>query len=114
LADFQLDEDVSEMLEPLLEGLGHDVFTTRYLRSKRTKDSAQLSLAARFGRIFVTHNGDDYELLHRAWRQWSNEWDVMPRPLHAGILVIPQQPRLSLQQTAHEVDTLIRRQSVTT
>lgn len=108
MADFNLDEDVSHALEPELKHLAHDVMTTRYLRSKGTNDEARLSVAARMGRVLVTHNSTDYERLHRAWRRWSNEWDVRPRPSHAGIIVIPQSPALPTPQAAREIDALVR------
>jgi len=110
LADFESDEDVSEGLVDPLEDLGHDVLTARNLLAKGIKDPAQLSLATALGRIFVTHNGDDYVMLQFAWRRWANEWDVQPRPRHAGILIIPQSPQLPTAQAAREIDAVVRQQ----
>jgi hypothetical protein len=85
LADFVLDEDVSEALQSELERLNHDVLTTRNLRSKGTEDEAQLSMAVHMDRIFVT------------------------RPRHPGILLIPQSPLLPTPQAAIETDALLFR-----
>lgn len=38
--------------------------------------------------FLLTHNARDFTLLHHAWRRWPRDWGI--RPLHAGILILPQ------------------------
>ncbi|MGH2535339.1 MAG: DUF5615 family PIN-like protein [Thermomicrobiales bacterium] len=103
MADVYLDEHVAEDLALLLEATGHDVMTTRQLRSKAQNDAKQLLTASRLSRVFITHNGKDFVLLHSAWRQWGHEWSVSTAFRHPGILIIPQPPRLP---TPDAVDVL--------
>lgn len=107
MADFYLDEDISEHLRFLLEERGHDVMTTRNMRSKGASESAQVSLAVRFERIPITHSGTDFLQLHRAWRWWSHAWGVSTAARHPGLLVIPQSPRLPTLQAVLMVDELV-------
>lgn len=86
----------------------HDVVTTQQLGRARARDAEQLLIAAQQRRTFITHNGDDFVLLHEAWRIWSRSWRLAPLPLHAGILIIPQSPHLGHEQAAREVDKLVR------
>ncbi len=52
----------------------------------------------------VTHNVKDFRLLHDAWLVWSWTWRV--EPIHAGILLIPDNHQWSPEQAAQEIDTL--------
>jgi len=114
MADFALDENVSERTADLLDDLEHDVLTTRQNRSQGIDDARQLALAARAGQIFVTHNRRDFVLLHRAWRLWSHEWGVAGRANHAGSLLLPQPPILAADRAADLLDRFGRDRGVVT
>lgn len=70
-----------------------------------------LLLAARQRRIYVTHNGTPFALLHDAWQRWFRAYDVQPPPTHSGILIIPQ-PNYGRRywlpnNAAREIDALL-------
>lgn len=69
-----------------------------------------LAEAAEAGRILITHNRNDFILLHRAWHRWSRRWGVYR--LHAGILIIPQMPHWQPAQAAAEIETIVRQASI--
>ena len=108
MADFYTDHDVAPRLAILLHAMGHDVVTTRQLGLTRAGDEEQLLTAAQQQRVFVTHSGDDFLLLHRAWRLCSRSCLPTPPPEHAGILVIPQAPRLGHHVAARALDGLVK------
>lgn len=83
-----LDENVSGRLGEMLRTFGHDVFTTDDLGRKGSTDGDQFSFTAHAGRVFVTHDAGDFELLHEAWRRWSHDWGVTEGAVHAGILLL--------------------------
>lgn len=101
IARLYMDHDIARVLADLLRARGYDVVTTRERGMEQARDYEQLLLAARERRVLVTHNGSDFLLLNGAWQHWSQAWQVTPH--HSGILVIPQQPRLSPAQAADEV-----------
>jgi len=74
----------------------------------RAEDPEVLAWAARHQHVVVTHNADDFEMLHLAWRLWSTEWAV--EAIHAGIVVVRQSPDWSLERTSRELDHLVRKQ----
>ncbi len=74
MARFQLDQNVSATLALLLRGLGHDVVTTNDAGLLDVDDDVQLLAAAKAARVPITHNREDFRLLHRAWRRWTREW----------------------------------------
>ncbi len=102
MARFYLDHNVSLHLVPALIALGHDAATARDLGLTGADDDMHLTTASDDGRILVTHDRQDFVLLHRAWHRWSRRWGVTAA--HAGILVIPQAPRLPLPDAARELD----------
>ncbi len=87
-----------------LRGFGYDVVASREIAYERAFDDEQLIFAARHGRVLLTHNGDDFDLLHDAWRRWSLEWGVQRS--HAGILVLPQE--WTHERKAREIDHFLR------
>lgn len=107
MADFYLDENVSSELAPLLNARGHDAMIARDALPEGTSDHLHVAYAARRGRILVTHNDGDFRLLHGAWRDWFDEWGPRPRPNHAGMLSIPQKPRLSVVNAANLIHGLV-------
>lgn len=68
---FHLDHNVSRQIAELLRVAGHDVVTARELRLEEADDDVHLLAALRDDRVFVTHNGHDFILLHYAWRRWT-------------------------------------------
>lgn len=102
MAEFLLDEDVSEQAAPRLNGAGHRAVTVRELSLKGAKDYVVLLRGAETDCIVVTHNGDDFFLHHGAWLLWNRAWGVAPR--HAGILVVPQMAKLRPIALVQELD----------
>jgi hypothetical protein len=86
MATLYLDEDASVALAGLLRARGHAVTTTRAENRLGRPDPVQLLFAANSGYVFVTHNRDDFGLLHEAWLEWARGWEV--QRAHAGIIVL--------------------------
>jgi uncharacterized protein DUF5615 len=84
---FYLDQNVSQRIVPFLQEIGHQAITTRSMHFERAGDDEQLFLAWQNGWIMVTHDGNDYLLLHTTLRRWASAWGVMG--IHAGILILP-------------------------
>lgn len=99
---FHLDHNVSRQVANLLRTSGHDVVTARDLGLEDADDDVHLLAALQDSRVLVTHNRNDFVLLHYAWRRWTRVWQV-PQP-HAGILIIPQAPHLAPEQAVRELD----------
>jgi predicted nuclease of predicted toxin-antitoxin system len=89
--EFYLDNDLAAGVALSLRTAGHVAISARDLRLRRATDDEQLLVAADAGRVFVTHNEDDFTLLHDAWRKWFSAKGVQAQ--HAGILVVPQGQR---------------------
>ncbi len=64
---FYFDENVSAVLEGPLRAYGHLVFSTYTEGHLRSPDPHQLRYATERGQVIVTHNRDDFALLHDAW-----------------------------------------------
>lgn len=88
MADFYIDNDVATQVANELRKLGHQAVATRNLQLSRSSDAEQLLTAATNRWILATHNKRDFILLQRAWRLWSQAWQVTP--VHQGILILPQ------------------------
>jgi hypothetical protein len=88
MASLYFDADFSRGVADLLQGAGHTVLTAYAAGLLSAKDDIQLLTAAQRGFALVTHNIKDFRLLHDAWLNWSNAWDVPFQ--HAGILILPQ------------------------
>ena len=120
MASFYLDENVSGHTLPEFVARGHDPLHARTVLAKGTSDHLQLATAVRAGRILVTHNRDDFRLLHKAWHRWFFLWTATQisnginavKPSHSGIIVVPQAPHLSPATVAAEVDSLVARVSL--
>ncbi len=105
MADFYADQNISLDLIALLRGRGHTAITARDLGLERARDDEHLLVAAERGRMLLTYNRDDFELLHDAWRRWSRAWQVTAA--HAGILIAPHPPHRSVAEAAREIDSLL-------
>ena len=90
MAAFYIDHDVAQEVARLLRVNGHNVVTVRDLRTPRDRDAQHLLLAAIQGRILITHNARDYQLLHDAWLRWQVHWSLATP--HAGIAILPHVP----------------------
>src|SRR3569623_950161 len=76
LAGVYLDHNVSLDIVSPLRFAGHDVVTTRDLHFARQSDDKQLLTAVRAGRIVITHDRQDFTLLHDAWLTWPAAFAV--------------------------------------
>ena len=89
MARFYLDADVRVEIARILRERGHNADASKELGFEFSHDEEQLLIATRRGSILVTHNRDDFRMLHRAWHLWSEAWGVTQS--HAGIVIVPQQ-----------------------
>ena len=96
MALFYLDNDVSVRLCPLLQGVGHQTIHTRERTQQRAHDEVQLVTALDLGGSLITHNYNDFAMLHRAWDLWRSRWGVSE--LHPPIIVLPHGPDVQLMQ----------------
>lgn len=85
---FYFDNDVSAKVANLLAAKGHDVVSARTLDLRSATDAEHLLNVALSNRILVSHNFEDYELLHDAWQRWSEAWQT--QQLHQGVIIVPQ------------------------
>ncbi len=92
MARLHLDQHVSHHIAAELRIAGHDVVTAYEIGPAAADDDVHLLHASREDRIFLTHNADDFLLLHKAWVRWTHGWDFFRQ--HSGILVCPQAPVL--------------------
>ncbi len=102
MAAFHLDHNVSAILAPLLLSGGHIATTAREMGMETARDERILLTAANCALIVVTHNVKDFRLLPDAWLRWSRAWRV--EPIHAGILLIPDNHQWAPEQAAHEIE----------
>ena len=107
MADFYLDHNVALDTASFLQARGHGAFTARGMRLEAATDDEHLLTASHRGWILVTHNRDDFVLLHEAWLRWSGAWGVTLE--HAGILIVPHPPRVPIAQAAQELDAFVAR-----
>jgi predicted nuclease of predicted toxin-antitoxin system len=85
-----VDHNVSARVADLARLDGLDVLTAVDAGLERAGDEEILLFAAAQQRVVVTHNAEDFFLLHDAWTRWSRVWQVAEQ--HAGILVLEPQP----------------------
>jgi hypothetical protein len=91
LADFYFDHNVAFEIATALRVRGHGVVTARDMQLERAYDPEHLFVAAARRWVLVTHNKNDFILLHRAWRYWSGAWGTERQ--HGGVLIIPEKWR---------------------
>ena len=97
-----LDENVTERLADALIKLGIDAVSSNQ-DYKGSDDSSLLVIAAALDRAILTYNSREFALLHLAWIAWSDAWNVVPPPSHAGILLINSAPGFDSTRLAAEV-----------
>ena len=78
-ASLYLDEDVSVVVATILQARGFDAVTTRDLGRLGRPDAEQLATSAIAGRVLLTHNRVDFEILHGEWLRAGRA--------HAGIII---------------------------
>jgi Domain of unknown function (DUF5615) len=105
MADCYLDHDIAVEVAGLLRMSSHTVATSRDVRLGRATDDEQLLFAAQRRSILVSHNREDFVLLHDAWRRWTSAWGVTQT--HAGILIVPQPPTVTNAQIAQALDAFL-------
>ena len=103
MAKLLLDHNVRALVADLLRAGGHDAATAQELGYARIGDDDLLLRAAERGLTVVTQNVADFELLHDAWRRWTQAWGVARR--HAGVLILPQP--LSADNSALYIQALV-------
>jgi hypothetical protein len=88
-----------------LLSVGHDASTVRDLEATRLTDDTHLLTAARERRVLVTHDRNDFTLLHDAWLTWPAAFGLAlpPRP---GIVVLDPAPHDAL---FHALDAFLAR-----
>jgi hypothetical protein len=90
VAKFSTDANIPQSFAGFLRAGNHDVTTARQLGLTTAPDDKHLLEAAMAGRILITHDEEDFVLLHGAWRRWTSAWGIDRTAQHAGILVLPQ------------------------
>ncbi|MGH2561143.1 MAG: DUF5615 family PIN-like protein [Thermomicrobiales bacterium] len=101
-----MNDDLGRTMAACLRAFGHDVVRAKDEQQAGTSDEQHLLTAVRLGRTLVTHNEDDFVLLHRAWVGWPRALAVA-WPAQRGILVIPQPSILPAAVAAEEINTLL-------
>jgi hypothetical protein len=84
MAHFYLDENIPVDLAAVLTRFSHDVVHAYDWGNLSISDPQHLSIAADAGRILITYNRRDFEVLHQFWTA-LNAWGILERS-HAGIL----------------------------
>jgi len=100
-----IDTDVAKDVARLLAGAGYDVVRGADLGLGHAADSVHLLEAARQGRVLVSHNVNDFQLLHEAWQRWSTAWGAPKQ--HPGILL---PTHANPHDVFRQVDTIIASQ----
>lgn len=67
VASIYVDQDALGIAQ-ILRAAGHYVTTVYEIGLHGAKDERRLLTAVQCGSILVTHNGQDFHMLHRAWR----------------------------------------------
>jgi hypothetical protein len=90
VTDIFADHNVSRRITDRLRVSGHVVTLAGDERLARAHDEALFLLAARRQLVVLTHDREDFLLLHRAWQLWSADWGIARD--HSGILAMEQGP----------------------
>ncbi len=85
-ARLYFDEDTSTRAAQALRIRGYDVLTTQEADQLGATDDEQLAFAVSRGRAIVTHNVQDYPVLHAEYMDQARE--------HYGIIIIIGQPSI--------------------
>jgi hypothetical protein len=96
VAQFFLDNNVTGALHALLVGDGHTMFTSRGEGIASGDDITQVLAATDRDAICVTHDTEDFLLVHRTWLALAARWQQADE--HAGIIVLPQEGESELHR----------------
>jgi hypothetical protein len=105
VAHLYFDHNVTRHISPTLWAAGHDLLFTRDPGAAHLTDDAHLLAATPAGRVLVTHDRDDFTMLHSAWITWPAAFGL-ELPPYAGILVLDQSPPPVLAQALTELLTV--------
>lgn len=89
-AELYLDEDVDVLVARLLRARAFTVRTTLEAGRLGATDEEQLAYASAHGLVMLTHNGRDFENLHRQWESETRN--------HCGILIATRRSPYELAQ----------------
>lgn len=95
------------MVGLLLEDNGHDILASRDVNSERLPDDVLLLTTVRLGRVFITHNRNDFRMLHDAWVTWPAAFG-MALPPHPGVLLLDSGPPETLAQVLVDFFDVVR------
>ncbi|MFN8579357.1 MAG: DUF5615 family PIN-like protein [Gemmatimonadaceae bacterium] len=84
----RLDRNLHRDVRRLLRAAGHNCVQSISPSIGRLPDFELLFTTTREGRLFVTHNVDDFVFLHRAWVFWTAQWGI-DEP-HCPLLLMTQ------------------------
>ncbi len=93
---FYIDEDPQQELARTLRELGLDTLTTREAGTKGLSDARQLAFAVSQGRVLITCNARDFNLIHETLVLWSRRPGPGDEPPHRGIMIVPNGSRMGL------------------
>jgi len=103
VARFFLDNNVSHALQALLTADQHTVTTSRAHGLAGRDDVAQLLAAVDLQAVLVTHDREDFLLLHGAWLALAARWQQAEE--HHSIVILPQAKEPQLHRYLTEFDT---------
>jgi hypothetical protein len=109
---FYIDENVSFLLDGFLRGYGHSVISTHDEGREGSPDPHQLFYVTEHNCVLITHNANDFKLLHDAWHLWTYRWQLPHR--HAGIIIAPQTRGYTPPVVAEHVHALTRQEDTFT
>jgi predicted nuclease of predicted toxin-antitoxin system len=94
------DDSAQHLLIRLLQNAGHDVIAPADVGMAGRKDPAHFTFAIRDGRVLLTHNYDDFELLHVLVLAAGGH--------HPGILVVRKDNDPKRDMRPHDIVRAIR------
>lgn len=94
------DDSVDGLLIKLLRAAGHDVLIPADIGAAGKKDPAHFKLAIEHGRVLLTRNHEDFELLHVLLRFVGGR--------HPGILVVRKDNDAKRDMKRHHIVRAIR------
>lgn len=108
MVTFYIDENVSYLLNEFLHRYGHTAISTHDEGREGSPDPHQLAYATDHAWVLVTHNANDFRLLHEAWHLWTFQWQISHH--HAGIIIVPQVRGYPPPVVASHIHTLTQRE----
>jgi hypothetical protein len=94
------DEDVTDLLAPLLRERGFQALSTAEADNFGLTDEEQLEFATLHQHAMLTYNRDDFIFLARRWYDQGRE--------HAGIILSPQFRRREVGELLRQISNLLK------